>query len=113
MNRTVSRKIEEHLTEHLLKTAREAGWPCIGYDYTDGFMEASDDSSTLKTCLNTDEIVLFFRSTENGKEAWASLIYGNGCVDPISDYLCVSGFEQLVMDKMGSYAENITEKMFS
>lgn len=113
MNRKIIRKIEEQITRELLLTSNDAGWNCIGYDYGDGFESNTDYESIVSMCLNVDDLYLIFQSPDKTKKAWARLVYGNDGFDLINDYTCTPGFEQLVMDKMTEYTENIENKMFA
>jgi hypothetical protein len=113
MEHKIIRKIEEQVTRQLLLTAKEAGWPCIGYDNGDGFEKDSDYESILDMCLNVDEITLVFLSPDKKKRAAVFLVYGNDGWDLISDNTIVEGFEELVMEKMTDYCENIEQHLFT
>lgn len=113
MKQEIIRKIEEQITRELLLTANDAGWPCIGYDYGDGFKSDTSYESTLSLCLDVDDVYLIFASPDKSKRAWARLVYGNDGWDLINDYSCTPGFEKLVMDKLNEYCEKIEEKLFA
>ena len=113
MEHKIIRKIEEQVTRQLLLTAKEAGWPCIGYDYGEGFEKDSDYESILDMCFNVDEITLVFLSPDKKKRAAVFLVYGNEGWDLISDNTIVDGFEELVMEKMSDYCENIEQHLFT
>lgn len=112
MNHAIIRKIEEQITRELLLTANDAGWPCVGYDYGDGFESDTDYESTVDMCMNLDDVNLVFESPNKTKRAWVRLVYGNDGDDLICDYSLTEGFEDAVMNRMNEYCENITEKMF-
>ena len=113
MNRAIFRKIEEQITRELLLTANNAGWPCVGYNYGDGFQSDTDYESIVSMCLNVDEICLSFQSPDHKKMAAVFLVYGNSGWDLISDNTITEGFEELVMQKMTSYTENISDHLFA
>ena len=113
MEHKIIRKIEEQVTRKLLLTAKEAGWPCIGYDNGEGFEKDSDYESILDMCFNVDEITLVFLSPDKKKRAAVFLVYGNEGWDLISDNTIVEGFEELVMEKMSDYCENIEQHLFT
>jgi hypothetical protein len=113
MERKIVRKIEEQVTRELLLTANDAGWGCIGYDYGDGFEKDSDYESIVSMCLNVDEIHLVFLSPDKNKKAAVFLVYGNDGWDLINDYTITEGFEQLVMEKINDYCENIDQHLFT
>lgn len=113
MEYKIIRKIEEQVTRQLLLTANDAGWPCVGYDYKGGFEKDSEYESILDMCLNVDEITLVFLSPDKKKLAVVFLVYGNEGWDLISDNTIVEGFEQLVMEKMSDYCENIEQHLFT
>lgn len=113
MEHKIIRKIEEQVTRQLLLTANDAGWPCIGYDYGEGFEKDSGYESIVDMCLNVDEITLVFLSPDKKKRAAVFLVYGNEGWDLISDNTIVEGFEELVMEKMTDYCENIEQHLFT
>lgn len=109
----IIRKIEEQITRQLLLTANDAGWPCIGFDDGDGFEKESNYEELVSHCMNLDEITLFFHSPQKDRTAWVYLVYGNDGYDLICDNEIVDGFEQLVMEKMTEYTENIEQHLFA
>ena len=113
MEHRIIRKIEEQVTRKLLSTANDAGWPCVGYDYGDGFEGDSDYESIVSMCLNLDDVHLVFESPDKSKRSWARLVYGNDGWDLICDSSCTPGFEQSVMEKMNEYCENIDQHLFT
>lgn len=113
MEHRIIRRIEQQVTRKLLETATAAGWPCIGYDYGDGFQKDNDPASIFDMCMNVDEISLVFLSPNQKKRAAVFLIYGNDGWDLIADNTIVDGFEQSVMEKMTDYCENIDQNLFT
>jgi hypothetical protein len=113
MNSKIIRKIEEQVLRELLLTANDAGWPCIGFDDGDGFERETFYEELVSHCLNLDEVTLFFSSPKEDRCAWVYLVFGNDGHDLICNNEIVDGFEQLVMDKMTDYCENIADKLFS
>lgn len=113
MNHAIIRKIEEQITRELLLTANDAGWPCVGYDYGDGFQSDTDYESTVAMCMDLDDVYLVFESPNKTKRAWVRLVYGNSGDDLICDNSITEGFEEAVMNYMTEYCENIAERMFA
>lgn len=113
MNHAIIRKIEEQITRELLLTANGAGWPCVGYDYGDGFESDTDYESIVDMCMNLDDVHLVFESPNKAKRAWVRLVYGNDGDDLINDYSLTEGFEDAVMNRMNEYTETIAERMFA
>lgn len=109
----IIRKIEERITRELLLTANDYGWPCIGYDYGDGFKKETDYEKIVSECMSVEDVLLIFSQGEGQVRAWVRLIYGNEGWDLINDYSLTKGFEELVMQKMDSYTSKIEEKLFS
>lgn len=113
MNGKITRKIEEQITRKLIRTAAANGWPCIGYDYGDGFQRDTDHESIVSMCLNVDDLYLIFASPDKPRRSWVRLVYGNDGWDLINDYSLTPGFEESVMNPMNEYTENIEKHLFT
>lgn len=113
MNQEIIRKIEKQITRELLLRANDSGWPCIGFDSGDGFECCTEYEKIVSECMNLDEVYLIFMSPDQKKKAWVFLVYGNDGWDLICNNSIVDGFEEMVMEYMSEYCDNLSDKMFS